>query len=479
MNRFNSEFSPEIKAVETPSFTAEQTDVVDHNGLDAALPLENKNQQALEHWSALITKVKNDVTDGYLTKEFARTEVNVLLRDLAVIKQNWSGRATPETLQKLESLIFDLKQFRKKIASFLERARGVTAGLLVGLGVYGAAKGHEAVEDFNEARSETMVLASAKQEFVVPALPESVLVAPEKVSLPSTSDLFRKFASFVTINPEKGLDLAIEEKEPGLVGVYLKFGHQIDRSVNFSDKFLPEISRRLQMSEADLKTAQNIFHDSVYEEPPAMAGFGTTSVYYSSENILKLDNHQDFYTNQVGVYLELLKQKIPTIESAPKSLQTELVDALAQFIKADLAVRAYDERIKDAIKNQREFELEGVDGTYEDAPSLFARQEKKIKAREAAIGEWYNVLAKINPAAADLHSASQLAVRLQGWQEKRSTALSVSRQEADKGVVLSSGLEDWNEFVKTGDAEFINNAQALKALLSIDEHQSNLQIVSK
>jgi len=317
MNMTHPDFLPEYSPVEKPTRKDKPSFLVEENDFDSAHLLsersETKNQEALNHWESLVAKVKNDLVKGFLSKDFARIEADVLLRDLTAVKQNWVGRASAEKLRKLDAMIGDLKQFRKSIASFMERARGVTAGLLVGLGMYGVIKGKESMDDFHDAKNETAQLSASEHRFTTPSLPESVLALPEKANLPDTDDLFRKYEKFVEANPQKGLDLSIEEKDPGLLGVYLKFGRQIDRSITFSDAFLPEISKRVEMSQPDLVLAQNILHDSVYEQPPTMGGEGTSSVFYSSEHILKLAGHQEFYTNQLAAALDLIKQKLPLI----------------------------------------------------------------------------------------------------------------------------------------------------------------------
>ncbi len=429
--------------------------------------IDLKNNQALADWKKDFLKIKSDLIDRHIDKNLAQIEVKALLGDLEKIKELWRNSASAKQQKELNDLLAEVKTFRENQGNVFLKFRKWLAPLLVAgtFGAGGVVK--EKYQEFDLTKTETSQLSQAENEFLVPELPDSVLVMPEKAKINQTDDLFKSFAQYVKSHEEKGFDLAVRESKPGLLGVYLKFGRQLDRSVNFSDKFLPLLSKKVGISSTDLQTMQDLFQQSIYETPPTMGGGGgTSSVFYSSEDILKFDNHEDFYANQLNTSVELAKQKIPEIENAPAEIQPALTKALGNFLVSELAIRAFDERIKDAIKNKREFELKGFEGAYnDDRPSLFVQQAKFFEKRERAISDWYETLKKNNPAVASEENLAQLAVRLQGWFERRSAALEVSEKEGDIGLTLGGNPEEWNDFVKKGDAEFRQNSDALKTLL--------------
>lgn len=463
------EYSHELGA-QKPDFVVEPEKNFDydelpavHAAVDSAIKnIEAKNLADLDEWQKKFLSIKADTS-----KLMSKIEAESLLEDLQIAKINWQRTASQEMQNKLDVLIAELKKISQKQVGTFDKLRKWLVPVLAvtGLGIGKIA--HDKHAEFEMYKNETGQLSEKQNEFTVPTVPDSVLLLPEQADIPQTKDLFRQFERYVNEHQEKGLDLSVEESKPGLLGVYLKFGRQIDRSVKFSDKFLPELAKRLNVSEATLQDMQKIFHESIYVQPPTMGGGGTSSVFYTSENILKFKDHEDFYANQLNASVELAKQKLPEIENAPLELQPKLTKALEDFLRTELAVRAYDERIKNAVKKQLDFELEGFEGAYnDDAPSLFARQAVHIEARKQAITDWYKALASVKPdAAADEHLA-QLAVGLQGWSKKRLVALEVANKEGADGAFLGGDPEEWNDFVKKGDKDFRNNANALKTLLA-------------
>lgn len=425
--------------------------------------------------------VQNPVADVEAEKTFDYDElpaVNATVDSVVEKKEN-ENVANLEKQKQLEKLNLDLKKIEESQASVFKKFKKWLVPILV-VGGFAGVKAHEKYQEFDATKNETTQLVAAENEFVVPELPDSVLVMPEDAEIAQTKDLFRQFERYVKEHEEKGLDLSVEESGPGLLGVYLKFGRQIDRNVKFSDKFLPELAKRLGVSEEELRIMQDVFHKSIYTQPPVMgSGYGTSSIFYTSENIFKFKDNEEFYTKQFTASVQLAKQKISEIQNAPEELRPKLIVALEDFLRAELAVRAYDERIKNAIAKKLEFEILGFKGAYNDSrPSIFAQQAPHLEAREKAIADWYQVLSTVDADVVAEKNLAQLAVTLQGWHEKRTVALEVSRQAAADGIVLGSDPKIWNDFVKKGDKEFRNNAKALNTLL-IANNSDNLMIASK
>ncbi len=474
-SHFVAEFEPQAEEdteQETPELYQTLPEV--NEIVEAALKAPETQAQAIwEKFVGHLADIKKNLAEGHIDKNLARVEIDTLIAEIKTLRDEWLGKKSPEAVQKLEGLLAEFKVFRKEIATRMEKFRRFMAGPLVGLGVLGAAKVGQEYQQFEEAKNATAELLKSADEFSPPPVPDSFLIMPESVEVPDTSYLFKQFKRYVSEHPKKGLGLSVEESGPGLLGVYLKFGHQIDRSIKFSEKFAPELANLLAIPETELQTMRGIFQESIYVQPPVMgSGYGTSSIFYTSENYLPLKNHEDFYTKQVNSAVELAKHAIPQIEKAPKNIQTKLRQALVDFLKSELAVRAYDERIKDAIANQREFELEGVKGAYnDDVPSLFSRQNFHIEKRTQAIETWYGTLAETQPGAQMEKHLVELAINLQGWAEKRKVALEVSTVEGEKGMLLGSGSEKWNEFVVKGDKEYHKNLQALQTLLA--EYQTS------
>lgn len=464
MNRL--EFTPELLPAEDIKTFSENTEQASADFVSEKISA-TEAKGALQKWQNHLSEINTELASGLITRSMARTEIDVILKDLVMIGNRWQGRVAPQIEQSLKDLQADFRQVRKTIASPMEKMQKWFTVPLVGLGILGATKANEHYHAFSEAQTISSELVAAEHEFVPPPVPDSFLVVPEKAQVADTQDLYAQYAKFVREHEEKGLDLSIEESKPGLLGTYLKFGRQIDRNVNFSEVFLPKIAERTQISEADLQTIQDLFHKSIYEQPPTMGnGTGTSSIFYCSESVLKFNEHEDFYAQQVANDVVFAKNIIPQLEQMEPALRAAAEEAVANFLEADLVVRAYDERIKDAIANQREFELEGVSGAYnDDVPSLFKRQEASRLRRDQAIVAWYETVAKINPAASLEKNVVQLAVNLQGWADKRATALAVSQQEVKEGVLLGSPFK-WNEFVQKGDEEYRQNEQALETLLA-------------
>ncbi len=423
--------------------------------------------------------MQNPAADVEAEKPFDYDELPAVNSVVDSVVEENKNAATLEEQEQLKNLNFDLKKIEKsQVGIFDKFKKKWLAPILAVSGLVGGMASKK-YQEFDEIKNETVQLLAAENEFVVPELPDSVLIMPEDAEIAQTKDLFRQFERYVKDHEEKGLDLSVEESGPGLLGVYLKFGRQIDRSVKFSEKFLPELAKRLGVSEEELQTMQEIFHKSIYIQPPTMGGGGTSSVFYTSENIFKFKDHEDFYAAQFTAAVQLAKQKIIEIQNAPKELQSKLTLALEDFLRAELAVRAYDERIKNAIAKKLNFELEGFEGAYNDSrPSIFAQQAPYLEDREKAITEWYQVLSNVDKTVIVEKNLAELAVSLQGWSEKRTIALEVSRQAAADGMVLGSDPKIWNDFVKKGDKEFKNNAQALNTLL-IANKSDNLMIAAK